>query len=131
MTAAAATQTLRRDAQIIGLIGLAHGTSHFFHLLLPALFPWFKEAFGLSYAELGLLMTAFFVVSGTGQAMAGFVVDRVGGLHVLLGGVALLGVSALGLCLSQSYAMLLFSRVSQAWATACSTRRISPSSTGA
>jgi len=108
MTAAAATQTLRRDAQIIGLIGLAHGTSHFFHLLLPALFPWFKEAFGLSYAELGLLMTAFFVVSGTGQAMAGFVVDRVGGLHVLLGGVALLGVSALGLCLSQSYAMLLF-----------------------
>jgi len=26
----------RRDAEVIGLIGLAHGTSHFFQLLLPA-----------------------------------------------------------------------------------------------
>ena len=76
-----ATQTLRADAQVIGLVGLGHGTSHFFHLLLAPLFPWLKDAFGLSYAELGLLMTVFFIVSGVGQALAGFVVDpeRAGG----------------------------------------------------
>jgi sugar phosphate permease len=71
-----ATQTLRADAQVIGLVGLGHGTSHFFHLLLAPLFPWLKDAFGLSYAELGLLMTVFFIVSGVGQALAGFVVGR-------------------------------------------------------
>ena len=47
--------TLRTDARVIGLVGLAHGTSHFYHLILAALFPWLKPAFGLSYAELGLL----------------------------------------------------------------------------
>lgn len=102
-----ATQTLRADAQVIGLVGLGHGTSHFFHLLLAPLFPWLKDAFGLSYAELGLLMTVFFIVSGVGQALAGFVVDRIGALPILLGGLALLCISALGLAASNSYAALM------------------------
>lgn len=97
-----------RDAKVIGLVGLAHGTSHFYHLALAPLFPWLKDAFALSYSELGLLMTVFFIVSGTGQALAGFVVDRFGALPVLLSGIALLGVSAVGLAASQNYAMLLF-----------------------
>ena len=107
-----ATNTLRNDAQVIGLIGLGHGTSHFFQLILAPLFPWLKDAFGLSYAELGLLMTMFFVVSGIGQALAGFVVDKVGALPVLLAGLTLSCVSAIGLATSNSYAMLmLFSAV--------------------
>ena len=32
---AAALVPLRQDARTISLIGLAHGTSHFFHMLLP------------------------------------------------------------------------------------------------
>ncbi|NMS24887.1 hypothetical protein, partial [Vibrio parahaemolyticus] len=65
MTTTPATAVpLRQDARTIGLIGLAHGTSHFFHLLLPPLFPWFIRDFQLSYSELGLLVTVFFVVSG-------------------------------------------------------------------
>ena len=103
----ATTPTLRQDAHVIGLVGVAHGISHFFHLILASLFPWLKDAFSLSYAELGLLMTAFFVISGIGQALAGFVVDRVGARAVLFFGVACLGVSALALALSQNYAMLL------------------------
>ncbi len=98
----------RRDAQVIGLVGVAHGTSHFFHLILAPLFPWIKEAFGLSYAELGFLMTVFFIVSGVGQFLAGFLVDRYGALQVLFGGMALLGFSALGLAMSSSYLMLMF-----------------------
>ena len=106
MTATTA-DSFRRDAQVIGLVGLAHGTSHFFHLALASLFPWLKDAFVLSYAELGLLMTVFFIVSGVGQALAGFVVDRFGALPVLLGGIALLGLAALGLAASQNYPMLI------------------------
>ena len=99
--------TLRADARVIALVGLAHGTSHFYHLILAALFPWLKPAFGLSYAELGLLLTAFFVVSGIGQALAGFVVDRVGARSVLFFGMAMLGVSALVLSVAGSYAALM------------------------
>jgi MFS family permease len=99
--------TLRADARVIGLVGLAHGTSHFYHLILAALFPWLKPAFGLSYAELGLLLTAFFVVSGVGQALAGFVVDKVGARRVLFFGMAMLGVSALVLSVAGSYAALM------------------------
>jgi MFS family permease len=74
---------LRQDAAIIGMVGLAHASSHFSHLLLPVLFPVFLKEFGFSYAELGLLMSVFFVVSGLGQAAGGFVVDRIGARPVL------------------------------------------------
>ncbi|MDM4765802.1 MFS transporter [Pelomonas sp. SE-A7] len=73
----------RRDIGTISLIGLAHGCSHFFHMLLPPLFPQFIAEFGLTYSQLGLLVTVFFVISGIGQAMAGFVVDKVGARPVL------------------------------------------------
>ena len=103
----ASVSTFRQDAQVIGLVGLAHGVSHFFHLILAPLFPWLKSAFLLSYAELGLLMTVFFIVSGIGQALAGFVVDRIGARRVLFFGLGCLSVAALALSMAQSYAMLL------------------------
>jgi MFS family permease len=97
----------RQDARVIALVGLAHGTSHFYHVILAALIPWLKPEFGLSYSELGLLMTAFFVVSGVGQAMAGFIVDRLGAPTVLFSGIALLGVSAVMLSSAHSYPQLM------------------------
>ncbi len=96
----------RRDAEIIGLVGLAHGTSHFFHLMLPPLFPWLMKDFALSYTDVGLLTTTFFVVSGIGQALAGFVVDRVGARRVLFFGIGALSLSGILLGLSTSYPML-------------------------
>jgi MFS family permease len=102
---------LRQDARVIGLVGLAHSVSHFFHLILAGLFPWIKSAFSLSYSELGLLMSVFFVVSGVGQALSGFIVDRVGARRVLFSGLALLGVSALILGSAPSYAVLLLGSV--------------------
>jgi MFS family permease len=97
----------RHDAEVIGLVGLAHGTSHFFHLLLPPLFPWLMPEFGLSYTQAGFLMTVFFVISGIGQALAGFVVDRTGARPVLFFGIGMLTLSALVLAASQSYAGLI------------------------
>ena len=102
-----AGNTLRSDATVISLVGFAHGTSHFFHFVLPPLFPWLMRDFGLTFTQVGAGMTVFFVVSGIGQALAGFVVDRVGGLRVLYGGVALLSLGGLCYALAQNYAMLL------------------------
>ncbi len=107
MSAAAAAGKGRRDAEVIGLVGLAHGTSHFFHLMLPPLFPWLMGDFALSYTEAGFLVTVFFVVSGIGQAMAGFVVDRVGARPVLMFGIGMLALSGALLSAATSYAGLL------------------------
>ena len=96
----------RRDARVIGVVAFAHGTSHFFHLLLPPLFPWLMRDFGLNFTQVGALMSIFFVVSGTGQAMAGFVVDRFGPRRVLLFGVGSLALSGFALAVAGNYAML-------------------------
>jgi MFS family permease len=116
MTAAAATPpragTMRRDATLIGLVGTAHCISHFSQLLLAPLFPWLKDAFGVGYTDLGLLMSVFFIVSCAVQALSGFVVDRFGPRPVLIGGLALLAAAAFGFAASTSYATLvLFSVV--------------------
>ena len=92
-TVAPAADTFKSDVTIISLVGFAHGTSHFFHLMLPPLFPWFMTEFSLGYAQVGLLMTMFFVISSIGQAVAGIWVDRFGAHRVLCMGVGLLTLS--------------------------------------
>jgi MFS family permease len=42
--------------------------------------------FGLSFTRAGALATAFFVVSGVGQSLAGFAVDRFGARRALFAG---------------------------------------------
>ncbi len=100
-------RSTRQDAATIGLIGLAHACSHFFHLLLPPLFPFFIQEFGLSYTELGLLVTLFFTVSGVGQAAAGFLVDRTGARPVLFAAMALFAMAGLATALAPGYSGLM------------------------
>jgi len=99
---------LRRDATLIGLVGLAHGISHFSQLVLPPLFPWLKDVFQVSYTQLGFLLTVFFVTSCVVQMLSGFWVDRFGPRPILFGGLALLGLASLGYALSTSYWMMMF-----------------------
>lgn len=102
---------LRDDALTIGLVGLAHGTSHFFHLLLPTLFPMFIRDFGYSYAELGLLVSTFFVVSGVGQALSGFVVDRLGARPMLFASLGCFALAAFAVAMAGSYTGLMVAAV--------------------
>ncbi len=99
--------TVRADAAVIALVGVAHATSHLFHLLLPPLFPLLMPDFGFGYTEAGFLMTVFFAISGLGQAFAGIVVDRYGARRVLMAGVGLLAASGLALSAAVNYPMLL------------------------
>lgn len=104
---AAPTPSLRSDAQLIGLVGLAHAVSHFSQLILAPLFPWLKDAFQVSYVELGAVLTVFFVVSCIVQAASGFIVDKLGPRPVLFVGLGALGLAAFGYAVAQSYWMLL------------------------
>lgn len=98
---------LKQDATVIGLVGLAHGTSHFSHLLLAPLFPVFIRDFGLGFADVGLLMTVFFVISGIGQALSGFLVDRVGARPVLFAAIGCFLLASLVASQATGYAGLM------------------------
>ena len=98
---------MQQDAAIIGLVGLAHASSHFGHLLLPLMFPVFMKEFGLSFSELGLLMTTFFVVSGVGQAGAGFVVDRFGARPLMFMALGIFFAACVGASMVTGYTGLV------------------------
>ncbi len=104
---APASTSLQKDAAVIGLVGLAHASSHFGHLLLPLMFPVFMKEFGFSYSELGLLMSVFFVVSGVGQASSGFVVDRVGARPLLFVAMGIFTAACLAASMVTGYTGLL------------------------
>jgi len=104
----AAVDTGRREIEAIALVGFGHGVSHFFHLMIPPLFPWLIAEFGLSYTQVGALTAVFFAVSGIGQAAAGFVVDHLGARRVLLAGMTLFALAALTLAVAPNYVVLLF-----------------------
>jgi MFS family permease len=108
MTAAA---TLRHDARVIGLVGVAHGLSHFFQMVLAPLFPFLKEEFGTSYIALGSVLAVFFGVSGVLQTVSGFLVDRLGARAMLIAGTALCGVGAILAGLAPSFPWLYLAAV--------------------
>jgi MFS family permease len=96
-----------RNARVLAVIGSGHALSHFYLLALPPLFPLIKAEFGVSYAELGLLLTLFNVATGAAQVPAGFLTDRIGARALLLAGLALMG-GAIGLLgVSESYGLML------------------------
>jgi MFS family permease len=76
-----------RDAKVIALVALAHFTSHIHIMLLPPIFGQVKEAFGVSYIQIGLALTAFNVCSALLQTPAGFLVDRIGPRVMLTAGL--------------------------------------------
>jgi MFS family permease len=96
-----------RDGRVVGLISAAHFVSHVYLLLLPPMFALIKADLGISYAELGVVLASFNVVSAVMQTPAGFAVDRLGARPLLVGGLAL-GATAVALAgLVPSYGALV------------------------
>ena len=72
----APVDSFRRDTRVIGVVGLAHGISHFLQLALPPLFPLLRNEFGVSWTLLGFIAGSFYIASGVVQFAAGFFVGR-------------------------------------------------------
>ncbi len=81
--------TRTNDGRIIPLVCVAHFVSHFYILVLPPLFPFVREFYGVSYTELGLALTVFNLTTGLCQTPAGFLVDRIGPRSVLVAGLVI------------------------------------------
>ncbi len=96
-----------RDWAVTGLVSYPHMFSHIYFLVLPPLFPVLKAQFGVSYAELGALMTAFGVASGLCQTPVGFLVDRIGARPVLLAGIVIEAGAVLAMGFADAYWQLL------------------------
>lgn len=83
----AVSESVGRDARVIGIVGVAHGLSHFYQLALATLLIIVIPHFGMNYAEVGALGAIFYAISGIGQTAAGFAVDRFGARPVLAFGL--------------------------------------------
>lgn len=93
---AAASIPVGRDARVMALIGVAHGSSHYYQLAFVTMLLIVRDRVGLSFEQVGFLGALFYAVSGFGQTAAGFAVDRFGARPILAGGLLALGV-AMGL----------------------------------
>ena len=98
---------IRRNVQVLALIGSGHAVSHFYMLALPPLFPLLREQLDVSYAALGLLVTVLNVATGAAQVPAGFLVDRFGARRLLLVGLAIMGTAMTALGFAPAYWVML------------------------
>jgi FSR family fosmidomycin resistance protein-like MFS transporter len=80
------------DRRAMGLLSGGHLATDFANGALPALLPYFKERFGLSYTFAALLMLASTASSSVIQPLFGLWSDRRGALWLAPAGVALGGV---------------------------------------
>src|SRR5947209_617769 len=76
----------------MALLSTAHMATDFANGALPALIPFLKDRFSLSYTLVGVLILASQASSSLIQPLFGFWSDRRGALWLLPGGVALAGV---------------------------------------
>jgi MFS transporter, FSR family, fosmidomycin resistance protein len=97
----------RQDARVLGLISTGHFMSHFYSLTLPPLFPFLKDAFDVSYTELGVMMALMSGATAVSQVPIGFLVDRLGARLVLTAGLVIIALGFGLVGLAPSFAAVL------------------------
>ena len=72
---------------LVALVSAAHFVSHYYILILAPLLPFVRDAYGVSYTEIGLAFAAFNIVAAALQTPAGFLVDWLGARVILIIGL--------------------------------------------
>jgi FSR family fosmidomycin resistance protein-like MFS transporter len=87
MTAGALAEPRPSHVRVVALISAAHFVSHYYILILAPLLPFVREAYGVSYTEIGLALAAFNIITAALQTPAGFLVDWLGARIILIIGL--------------------------------------------
>lgn len=95
------------EANLIGAVSAAHFLSHFYMLLLPPLFLFVRDDYGVSFTELGIALAAFNIVSAVFQTPAGFLVDRMSARNVLIAGLLMQVIAFAVVGLTDSFWLLV------------------------
>src|SRR6266571_209616 len=81
----------RRGRTLLAGITAAHFSHHVSTGLLNPLLPFIRDSFALSYAQSGLLVSAFSLSLGLSNAPIGVLADRVGSRPIIVVGLLLTG----------------------------------------
>ena len=100
-----------RELQAIGLVSAAHFVSHFHTLVLPPLFPFLTQHFGVGFVELGFALTLGAAASVAAQVPMGYLADRLGSRRLLILAPCLGGSAIASIGLVDSYSWLLVAAV--------------------
>lgn len=92
------------------LLALVHGLDHFYMISLPALFPLLQQDLGLTYTQLGFLVSMRGIF-GFFQPVTGFLVDRFGAKLLLAWCYSIMGLAFLGLAVSPAFLFLLLFQI--------------------
>lgn len=89
----------RREVATISIVSAGHFVSHLLQLALAPLFIAMRADLGVTFTELGAVLSVFYLCSGGGQVAAGVLVDRFGADRLLIGGMVLQAgaIAAMGL----------------------------------
>ncbi len=98
---------VRRQMLILIGITFAHALSHAFVMAFPALLPFIRESFELTYKELGLLQGVILVAYGLTAFPSGVLSDRLGITRVLTVYLVILAISSFLLIIVTTFLVLL------------------------
>jgi FSR family fosmidomycin resistance protein-like MFS transporter len=96
-----------RGRALLGTLTAAHFSHHVTNSLLNPLLPSIRDAFGLSYAQSGIAVSAFALSAGLANAPWGVLADRLGSRTVIVGGLLLMGAVSVALATAGAYWQLL------------------------
>ena len=99
------------ELQAIGFVSAAHFVSHFHMMVLPPLFPFLTQHFGVGFVELGFALTLGAAASVAAQVPMGYLADRLGSRRLLILALCLGGSAIASIGLVDSYSWLLVAAV--------------------
>ncbi|MSP03132.1 MAG: MFS transporter [Acetobacteraceae bacterium] len=94
---------LSRTTRVNLLISNGHFLSHFYVLCMPTMFLTWRDAFEVSFTQLGMTIAMMSATTALLQTPVGFLVDKYGARPFLVGGTLLMSLSIASMSLATSF----------------------------